>query len=478
MTPGTKADKGFRVPTVSTSPGAAFLHPAEGEGGWSHPPLYLPRPVLILRVTPTDTRVETPDGRIVAMSSDRLFTPFRWIEEILALLAPPEGGSERRAFLRPAFPLAAVAAAFEFGRTFTPHERCFPHAPDLEGDEFQAAFHTTGFVRADGRWKRVGRPADPGVEWKGWRPDDRDCDWPPPPEMGPDASTSRSRPPAVEAAHEAPRPAMDSAAHAAAVARIHEHLAAGDIYQANLTVRFDGVLSTTAEMIFGEGLARGGDRYSALVRAEGCTHISFSPELLVRRWGRSIQTKPIKGTRQRLLDAEAPGRELLASAKDRAEHVMIVDLERNDLGRICEYGSVRVDPLMELTRHPTLVHLESTVHGILEPRAGLREIFAALFPGGSVTGAPKRRALEIIGGIENRPRGIYCGALGWVDARGDCEFNLPIRTATLFDDGRVHLHAGGGIVADSNPAEEWAELNAKLAFLADAVRVASMAPGR
>src|SRR5690606_15464300 len=149
--------------------------------------------------------------------------------------------------------------------------------------------------------------------------------------------------------------------------------------------------------------------------------------------------------------------------------IMIVDLERNDIGRLCEYGTVRVDPMMQTTTHPTVVHLESSVQGTLRANIGLRELVSCMFPGGSVTGAPKRRAMEIIGQLENRPRGIYCGAMGWVDHRGDCEFNLPIRTATLYDNFRLHYYAGGGIVADSTADEEWAELHQKARFIGEIV---------
>ena len=475
-------DPRFRPPDVSSTPGAAFFWRSDQQG-WDHPPLYLPRPLLILRVTDTDTRVESPAGSIVAISNDRLFTPFRWMDEILAVLGESTAGSERRLLLRPSFPIAVVSMSWEFGRTFTPHEHCFPHADSLDHDLLHVSFHATGFVRLEGRWRRMGRPPHRGITWGNWRPTPRDVEDPPPPEIAADTtSKALARNAVTDAAFvESPRPGLAREDHARAVDRIQAHLAAGDIYQANLTTRLEGMTSASPERIFGEGLARGGDRYAALVRASNATHVSFSPELLVRRFGRSVVTKPIKGTRP--VDPAAPpgaraaaARELLASAKDRAEHIMIVDLERNDLGRLCEYNTVRVDPLLAVSHHPMLVHLESTVHGTLRSRVTTRDLLAALFPGGSVSGAPKKRALEVIASLENRPRGIYCGALGWVDARGDCELNLPIRTATVLDDGRVHLHAGGGIVADSNPDDEWQELHHKLRFLLESVQVASLRP--
>ena len=196
------------------------------------------------------------------------------------------------------------------------------------------------------------------------------------------------------------------------------------------------------------------------------TLLSFSPELYLRRRGNHIETRPIKGTRRIGVEGlEATRAALLASDKDRAEHVMIVDLERNDLGRVCVSGSVTVDPFLQVVEHPLLLHLESTVSGLLRPGVTMCEIFEATFPGGSVTGAPKKRALEIIGALEKSARGYYCGAFGWIDADGDCELNLPIRTALIRDDGSVEFASGGGIVADSTAEQEWNEIHAKAEFM-------------
>jgi anthranilate/para-aminobenzoate synthase component I len=150
----------------------------------------------------------------------------------------------------------------------------------------------------------------------------------------------------------------------------------------------------------------------------------------------------------------------VASAKDRAEHVMIVDLERNDLGRVCRTGSVRVDELMRLCALPTVFHLVSTVRGRLRADVGLEALLRATFPGGSVTGAPKRRAMEIIDELEPARREIYTGATGWLGAAGDLDLAVAIRTATVTA-GRLSLWVGGGIVADSDPAAEWEETEVK-----------------
>jgi len=465
----------LRLPRLGRLPGGAYLWRSD-EAGWDHPPLYLPNPVLILRVARGRVTVETPEGRPVADSTDCIVTPFRWIEEILAALAQSGRGTERRHFVRPSFPLAVVAAAYEFGRYFSPHEHCFPRHTELPTDELLVAFHCVGFARMDNRWRLVGKPPGRYAGWRDWTVPREHTDWPKPPIAYPE-NEIQSRLMASLLEEEDPLGEMSLEGYGRRVETIQEHLRNGDIYQANLTTRFIGEAVSSPERIFLMGMDADAERYAALVRGVGQTHISFSPELFVRKWGRSIWTKPIKGTRPRRLDIsdELVIKDLLSSAKDRAEHIMIVDLERNDLGRLCEYGSVRVLNLMEPTVHPTLIHLESTINGTLRAHVGLRDIFASLFPGGSVTGAPKKRALEILSTLEKAPRGIYCGAMGWVDVRGDVELNLPIRTSTLFDDGRIHHHAGGAIVADSQVAAEWNEIHHKMNFMLSIIRRAAEA---
>ncbi|MDK2971937.1 MAG: para-aminobenzoate synthetase component [Candidatus Sumerlaeota bacterium] len=471
----TPMPRRLQVPLVGQLPGSTVLW-RSAEEGWSAPPLHLPSPLLILRVNPVEgSVVQTPEGDVVARHEDPAFMPFRWIQEILATLSDSARGTERRLFQAPVFPLAIVCAAYEYGRYFHPHEHCFPHAPQNDIDDLFVSFHCTGFVRKDERWSLVGRPPRAGTQWKGWEVPRRMAEWPPPPAFSIASSSSVVPLPDFSGTEIEPVPAMSSDSYHGAIAAIHRHLRAGDIYQANMTLRFEGKTSASADRIFAAGLRSGGDRFAACMRTSNCTHVSFSPELLMRKWGRSICTKPVKGTRARSpfeSDHEVE-EELATSAKDKAEHVMIVDLERNDLGRLCEYGTVRVDPMLSITRHPTLFHLESTVSGTLRASVDLRDVFSAIFPGGSVTGAPKRRALEVIAALENRPRGIYCGALGWIDHRGDCEFNLPIRTATLHDDHRLHLYGGGGIVADSRADDEWREIQHKIRFMREAVMKAT-----
>jgi len=198
--------------------------------------------------------------------------------------------------------------------------------------------------------------------------------------------------------------------------------------------------------------------------------ISASPERFLRRRGPTIETRPIKGTRPRGRTAEedaALAAELQDSAKDRAETVMIVDLARNDLGRVARYGTVAVPRLCALEEHPGLHHLVSTVEAELEHTVGVAEIVRATFPPGSVTGAPKVRALEIIEELEPVRRGPYCGAIGWIDPSGDLELSVAIRTFVAAS-GLLHLHVGGAVVASSDPGDEWQETMHKAARLLEA----------
>ncbi|HUH08695.1 MAG TPA: anthranilate synthase component I family protein [Egibacteraceae bacterium] len=266
------------------------------------------------------------------------------------------------------------------------------------------------------------------------------------------------------------RLSMPPERHSAAVARIHEWIAAGDLYQLNLTLQ---VIAPWAGR--GTDLARAlwaaspGAAHAAYLKlTDGVEAVSVSPETFLRIEGRSIATRPIKGTRPRAADPaedEAAGQALVASAKDQAEHVMIVDLERNDLGRVCEIGSISVAELAALERHPTVWHLTSTVRGTLREDAGLGEVIAATFPSGSVTGTPKRTAVARTTLVEPLRRGIYCGAIG-VITRGMVDLSVAIRTAVVHQ-GRAFYGTGGGIVADSEPEAELAEaIDKARAFLA------------
>ena len=240
------------------------------------------------------------------------------------------------------------------------------------------------------------------------------------------------------------------------VRSIRESIAAGDVYQVNLCRVLSAPAPDGADVAaLGAALGRGNPApYAAVVRlpSHGVEVASASPELYLRRRGHVVESKPIKGTAP--LDGDFLD-------KDRAENVMIVDLVRNDLGRVCDFGSVTVPGLLEVEAHPGLQHLVSTVRGRLRSDCGWADLFAATFPPGSVTGAPKLAALEVIAALETAPRGPYCGAIGWVDAeRSEGELNVGIRTFWLRD-GEIRLGTGGGITWDSTPEGEWEETELK-----------------
>ena len=246
-----------------------------------------------------------------------------------------------------------------------------------------------------------------------------------------------------------------------AVARVREYIVAGDIFQANLSQRFEARLSEAPFELYNRLRRHNPAPFAAYLGFGDMAVLSASPERFLRldEDQRTIETRPIKGTRPRGLgpmhDA-ALGRALAESAKDRAENVMIVDLLRNDLSRVCRPGTVRVPELFAIEHHPTVHHLVSTVVGEIEPGAGAVELIRAAFPGGSITGAPKVRAMEIIAELEPTQRGVYCGSVGYLSVTGAMDTSIVIRTYLALD-GRVYFQAGGGIVADSDPELEYGE---------------------
>ncbi|MBI5396354.1 MAG: aminodeoxychorismate synthase component I [Verrucomicrobia bacterium] len=243
------------------------------------------------------------------------------------------------------------------------------------------------------------------------------------------------------------------------VERAREYIAAGDVYQINLSQRFECETKAEPAMLYHALRSANAAPFAAFLDCGDVQVLSSSPERFVQFDGRHVQTRPIKGTRPRIGDAaadERAARELMASVKDRAELLMIIDLERNDLGRVCDYGSVRVPELMTMESYATVFHLVSTVEGRLAESVETVDAVRALFPGGSITGAPKIRAMEIIDELEPSARGVYTGAIGWLGFNGDADLNIAIRTL-VHRDGRVWFHAGGGIVADSVPSLEYEE---------------------
>ncbi len=253
----------------------------------------------------------------------------------------------------------------------------------------------------------------------------------------------------------------------AAVRRAQAYIQAGDIYQVNLAQRLQASCAGGA-WEFSRRLANASPApFSAYYDAGDFALVSSSPELFLRLSDRRILTRPIKGTRPRHADPVLDQRlreELMASAKERSELVMITDLLRNDLGRVCEYGSVQVPELFRLEQFPQVQHLVSTIQGRLRPSVSHLDALASCFPGGSITGAPKIRALEIIDELEPVARGPYCGCHGYLGFNRESQLSITIRTAVIRDD-TAWFHVGAGIVADSDPEAEYEETLAKAAGL-------------
>jgi para-aminobenzoate synthetase component 1 len=246
-----------------------------------------------------------------------------------------------------------------------------------------------------------------------------------------------------------------------AVRRAKDYIAAGDIFQVNLSQRFRAETGAAPLELYAALRSANPAPFACYLPLDQRRAVlSSSPERFLRVAGRHVETRPIKGTRPRRPGDEPFNdrmhRELLASAKDRAELTMIVDLERNDLGRVCSYGSVRVTEPIVLEQYPTVYHLVATVEGDLHTRRDLVHLLKAAFPGGSITGAPKIRAMEIIDELEPTKRSVYTGNIGYIGFDGTADLNIAIRTLLLAD-GAVYAQVGGGIVADSDPEAEYQE---------------------
>ncbi len=248
------------------------------------------------------------------------------------------------------------------------------------------------------------------------------------------------------------------------VARVLDYLRAGDVFQVNLSrawqAGFDGPLDPAA--LYARLREANPAPFAGLFAGAGWAVASSSPERLVSVRGRVAETRPIAGTRPRFPgdDDAARIRELVGHPKERAEHVMLIDLERNDLGRVCTPGSVQVDELMTVESYAHVHHIVSNVRGILHDDATPGGIIAAVFPGGTITGCPKVRCMQIIAELERTPRGAYTGAIGWLNRDGDMDLNILIRSAELQGD-RLRFRTGAGIVVDSVPERELDETRAK-----------------
>lgn len=244
-----------------------------------------------------------------------------------------------------------------------------------------------------------------------------------------------------------------------AVRRIQNFIRSGDTYQTNLSIRETRPLHARPEAVYEELRRINPSPYMALLRLPGFSLVSGSPELLVRLREGKLEARPIAGTRPRGDDAdqdEALNRDLIVNEKERAEHLMLVDLIRNDLGRVSEFGTVRVSEFMTVERYSHVMHIVSHIEGRLAPGKDGFDVIAATFPGGTITGAPKVRTMEIIEELEPSRRGPYTGSIGWLGFNGDLELNITIRTLLAMN-GEAHVQAGAGIVIDSDPEREYEE---------------------
>jgi len=269
-----------------------------------------------------------------------------------------------------------------------------------------------------------------------------------------------------------PQTSLPREAYLRAVERVRRHIALGDIYQANLCQQFSVGYRGDPLALSGRLGRKLPAPCAAYVETAGFALVSASPEIFLRADpAGNIETVPIKGTRPRGATPEldrAAASELSASPKDRAELLMIVDLERNDLGRVCRTGSIRVADLAELRSYTSVHHLVARVLGRLRPATGVRRLIQASFPGGSITGAPKIRAMEILDTLEPVGRNFFTGSLFWLGDDGSLDSSILIRSL-VFTGERVMLGAGGGVVADSDPVQEWEESNHKARALTEAL---------
>lgn len=244
-----------------------------------------------------------------------------------------------------------------------------------------------------------------------------------------------------------------------AVERIQEYITAGDVFQVNLSVRQSQPLRSHPIEVYTKLREINPSPYMGYLELSDFQIVSGSPELLIKKKGNEVSTRPIAGTRSRGKDEaedKALAKELIENEKERAEHVMLVDLERNDLGRVCRYGTVEVNEFMAIEKYSHVMHIVSNVKGELEEGKDAFDIVKAVFPGGTITGAPKIRTMEIIEELEPVRRGIYTGSIGWIGFSGEMELNIVIRTL-LAKNGQAHVQAGAGIVIDSNPKNEYKE---------------------
>lgn len=252
-----------------------------------------------------------------------------------------------------------------------------------------------------------------------------------------------------------------------AVKKVQSYIAQGDVFQVNLSVRQAEPLKTHPMEIYTALRKINPSPYMGYLQFPGFQLVSGSPELLVKKKGDIVSTRPIAGTRSRGMTDEEDrqlAQELIDNEKERAEHVMLVDLERNDLGRVCEYGTVEVNEFMAIEKYSHVMHIVSNVQGVLAENKSISDIIEATFPGGTITGAPKVRTMEIIEELEPVRRSVYTGSIGWIGYDGEMELNISIRTM-IAKEGMAYVQAGAGVVIDSVPRREYKESLKKAAAL-------------
>ena len=415
----------------------ALLHSGMQIGRWGQFSFLACDPFLVMRAHGRDVQLQ--GARNERLRAD----PFTLLADLLAQWRAPAGEAP--------FPFVGGAVGY-LGYDLGRHIEALPDmtvddvgVPELYLGFYDAALafcHRTGEVYAAG----VGRSDE---EARGRARDLAD-------------KARAGRPPARE-----PGPASDGAlrgnftreAYLEALARTIEYVHAGDIFQANLSQRFDTRLRVSPWELFRRLHEVNPAPFAAYLGFDDVQVVSASPERFVQVRGGHVETRPIKGTRPRGAtpeEDEALAQELLDSEKDGAELTMIVDLERNDLGRVCRFGTVKTPQLAVLESYPTVHHLVATVVGRLLPGKGNVDLLRAAFPGGSITGAPKVRAMEIIEELEPTRRGVYTGCIGYLGFDDTMDLNIVIRTIVARD-GRAYFQVGGGIVADSEPELEWEE---------------------
>ena len=251
--------------------------------------------------------------------------------------------------------------------------------------------------------------------------------------------------------------------------RVQEWIRAGDTYQVNLTCQIETAYSQGAQELFAHMMQRQPVEFGAMLNINDRIILSASPELFIHKCGHEVTLRPMKGTSRRgrdFTEDESLAAALSRDEKNRAENAMIVDLLRSDVGRVAKIGSVHASDLFKVERHPSLLQMTSSVQGELREDVSLHDLFRAIFPSGSIVGAPKVRTMQIIRELEERDRGVYTGAIGYIEPEGNAMFSVAIRTAVL-EDGRLSMGVGAGITSDSNAASEYNECLLKAEFLSD-----------